>query len=82
MGLRLESTLSGVLNAAFVPAVASQLAPLSRTVLATLTYTGRRSGARFSTPVVYRLRGDIVPIKVDAPGTKQWWRNFLGTARP
>lgn len=50
--------------------------------ITTITYTGRRSGKTFSTPVFYRRHGDVVTIRVAAPEAKQWWRNFLGAGAP
>jgi hypothetical protein len=47
-----------------------------------LTYTGRRSGRTFSTPVGYRRTGDDVTIGVRMPDAKTWWRNFLGAGGP
>ncbi len=47
-----------------------------------LTYTGRRSGRTFSTPVAYRRTGDDITIAVAMPEAKNWWRNFLGTGGP
>lgn len=50
--------------------------------LTVITYTGRRSGKTFSTPVGYRRRGSIVTIGVQLPEAKTWWRNFLGDGGP
>jgi hypothetical protein len=48
-----------------------------------VTYTGRRSGRTFSTPVGYRRKGDdTVLIGVRLPNAKTWWRNFTGTGGP
>ncbi|MEV6768462.1 nitroreductase/quinone reductase family protein [Nocardia sp. NPDC051030] len=44
---------------------------------AVITYTGRRSGKSFSTPVNYRRSGDGILIGVAMPDKKAWWRNFL-----
>ncbi|MFF2393803.1 nitroreductase/quinone reductase family protein [Nocardia sp. NPDC058114] len=44
---------------------------------AQITYTGRRSGRTFSTPVNYRRSGDEYLIGVAMPDKKSWWRNFL-----
>ena len=44
--------------------------------LATITYTGRRSGRTISLPVSYRRSGDRVTVMVAAPSQKAWWRNF------
>ncbi len=50
--------------------------------LTLVTYTGRRSGRTFSTPVGYRRSGDDVTIGVRLPDSKTWWRNFLGDGGP
>lgn len=47
-----------------------------------LSYTGRRSGRSFSTPVAYRRTGNEITINANLPQTKTWWRNFLGDGRP
>ncbi|WP_026066267.1 hypothetical protein [Actinoalloteichus spitiensis] len=53
-----------------------------RRYLTTITYTGRRSGRTFTTPVAYRRRGEYVRIPVGLPGAKNWWRNFTGRGGP
>ncbi len=50
--------------------------------IALLSYTGRRSGRRFSIPVAYRRTGDEISIGANMPATKTWWRNFLGDGGP
>lgn len=51
--------------------------------LTVVTYTGRRSGRTFSTPVGYRRTGDgVVEIAVMIPERKAWWRNFTGDGGP
>ncbi len=50
--------------------------------LTVVTYTGRRSGRRISTPVGYRRSGDVVTIPVGMADRKNWWRNFTGTGGP
>ncbi|MEC3952639.1 nitroreductase/quinone reductase family protein [Nocardia sp. CDC153] len=47
-----------------------------------ITYTGRRSGKTFSTPVNYRRKGDEILIGVAMPDKKSWWRNFQGEGAP
>ncbi|MEV4057003.1 hypothetical protein AB0J55_37850 [Amycolatopsis sp. NPDC049688] len=56
--------------------------PLVRRHLTQVTYTGRRSGRTFSTPVGYRRTGDVVTIGVRLPDAKSWWRNFTGEGAP
>jgi len=50
--------------------------------LTTVSYTGRRSGRTFTTPVAYRRDGDQVTLMVDLPAVKNWWRNFTGDGGP
>jgi hypothetical protein len=50
--------------------------------IAILSYTGRRSGRSFSTPVAYRRSGDTITVNANLPQTKTWWRNFLGDGGP
>jgi hypothetical protein len=47
-----------------------------------ITYTGRRSGRTFTTPVAYKQHGDEVTIGVQFPDQKTWWRNFLDGGGP
>jgi hypothetical protein len=47
-----------------------------------VSYTGRRSGRTFSTPVGYQRKGDVVDIQVALPDDKTWWRNFSGEGGP
>ncbi|HEY2450216.1 MAG TPA: nitroreductase/quinone reductase family protein [Mycobacterium sp.] len=47
-----------------------------------ITYTGRRSGQTFTTPVAYRRRGENIDIDANLPDAKTWWRNFLGDGAP
>lgn len=47
-----------------------------------ITYTGRRSGRSFTTPVGYRRTRDGVTIGVQLPDAKNWWRNFLDEGGP
>ncbi|SEB77969.1 hypothetical protein [Streptomyces melanosporofaciens] len=50
--------------------------------LTVVTYTGRRSGRSFSTPVAYERTADVVTIRVAMPERKLWWRNFTGEGGP
>ncbi len=50
--------------------------------IAMITYTGRRSGRTFSTPIGYRWVGSEIRIGVQMPDAKAWWRNFLGDGGP
>jgi hypothetical protein len=53
-----------------------------RRYITIVTYTGRRSGRTFSTPVGFRRSGDTVLIRVSLPDAKTWWRNFTGEGSP
>lgn len=50
--------------------------------LTVVTYTGRRSGRTFSTPVAYRRADGLVTIGVQLPERKTWWRNFTSDGGP
>ncbi|MCA1730351.1 MAG: nitroreductase family deazaflavin-dependent oxidoreductase [Actinobacteria bacterium] len=41
-----------------------------------ITFTGRKSGKRYTTPVTYLREGDIFLMTTDSP----WWRNLRGGA--
>ena len=41
-----------------------------------LTFTGRKSGLRFTTPVMYVRNGDRVIVAVAEHESKIWWRNY------
>ena len=56
--------------------------PLVSRYVTMVTYTGRRSGRTFSTPVGYRRTGDTVFIRVMIADYKNWWRNFTGDGGP
>lgn len=47
-----------------------------------ISYVGRKSGRRFSTPVSYQRQGSEVTIAVMMPDQKTWWRNFRGDGGP
>lgn len=50
--------------------------------LTVVSYTGRRSGQRFSIPVAYQRSGPTVTIGIAMPERKKWWRNFTGEGGP
>jgi deazaflavin-dependent oxidoreductase (nitroreductase family) len=41
-----------------------------------LTFTGRRSGRRFTIPLGYQRDGDVLTVMVSYAGRKQWWKNY------
>jgi deazaflavin-dependent oxidoreductase (nitroreductase family) len=45
-----------------------------------ITYRGRRSGRRFTIPVMYAEREGSLTIFVGHPARKRWWRNLRGGA--
>jgi hypothetical protein len=55
---------------------------LVRKGITVVSYTGRRSGRTFSTPVGYQRKGDVIDIQVMMPDDKTWWRNFNGEGGP
>ena len=58
------------------------LSPVLGRYLTAVSYTGRRSGRRFRTPVAYRRSGEVVTIQVMFADAKKWWRNFTGEGGP
>ena len=54
----------------------SPLHRLASGSLMLITYRGRRSGNRFTIPVMYAEREGTLTIFVGHPERKQWWRNF------
>ncbi|WP_372496938.1 hypothetical protein [Pseudonocardia humida] len=73
----------GCFNAGVTGLAGSRLlGPVVRRRITTATYTGRRSGRTFHTPVGYRRTGDVVTIGVQMPDRKNWWRNFTGDGAP
>jgi len=58
------------------------LGPPMRRRLTIVSYTGRRSGRRFSTPVAFKRSGDVATITVMLASAKKWWRNFTGDGGP
>ncbi len=70
------------MNAVMVPLIHSPADRLVGRVTTLVTYTGRRSGKTFTTPVLYRRKGSEVRIAVAMPDEKTWWRNFEGDGGP
>ncbi|MEV4314789.1 nitroreductase/quinone reductase family protein [Actinocrispum sp. NPDC049592] len=82
-GPRVERTVGRVNG--LMTRLRSRPGPIGRLLrrgLTVVTYTGRRSGRTFSTPVGFRRKGDEVTISVMLPDAKNWWRNFLGEGGP
>ena len=49
--------------------------PLSKGLLL-LSFTGRKSGRRFTIPVGYQRDGDVLTVLVSEAQKKRWWRNY------
>jgi len=77
---RLLMRAAPIFNAAVLAIAASpHFGGMLRRNIAVITYTGRRSGRTFSTPVAYRRRSaDEIEIAANMPDAKTWWRNFVG----
>lgn len=58
------------------------IGPLVRRGMVEIRYEGRRSGRTFQTPIYYKRTADGVLIRVMAPESKMWWRNFTGEGGP
>ncbi|MGB0972188.1 MAG: hypothetical protein ACPGVG_14700 [Mycobacterium sp.] len=74
-----SSPIVGVVNAGAVRLInVPVLGQLLHRSMVVIRYTGRRSGRSFEIPVNYRRSGQEVVIRVLAPDSKNWWRNFTG----
>jgi hypothetical protein len=62
--------------------ICSPLHWLASQRLALITYTGRRSGRRYTIPVGYQMNGAQMTITVGSPDRKVWWRSLTGAGAP
>jgi hypothetical protein len=67
-----------LLNLIVRPWIHSRLGWIISPFVVLISYEGRRTGKTFSTPVMYKLHGDTVSVRVAMPDSKRWWRNFVG----
>jgi hypothetical protein len=75
--------IAAAVNSVVQPLVLSpRWGRLAENWMTVITYTGRRSGRTFTTPVAYKRHGDEVTIKVGLPDRKKWWRNFVDQGGP
>jgi hypothetical protein len=68
--------LASPLNPLVVALLRSPLHGVASKGLMVLSWTGRRSGRRFSIPVGYQRDGDSVIVLISKPAEKRWWKNF------
>lgn len=74
-----DSPIVRFVNTLFVALIdAPLIGPVVRRGLINIRYVGRRSGKTVQLPVGYRRSGGDVVIRVAAPDSKTWWRNFTG----
>jgi hypothetical protein len=74
--------LNRVINPLVRWLIRSPLHGLASWRIALITYTGRRSGDRYTIPVGYEMAGVDVTITVGSPDRKVWWRSLRGTGAP
>ena len=72
--------LFGLPNPIVRPILRSPLHRLLSGVLCLITVTGRKSGERFTFPVLYARDGRDVVIVAGWASKKRWWRNVVGGA--
>ncbi|MBB4136132.1 nitroreductase/quinone reductase family protein [Gordonia humi] len=67
-----------VFNAAFTPLLKLPvIGPMIGKNVTEISYTGRKSGKRFTLPVAFRRQDDgTILVGVAAAAQKTWWRNF------
>ena len=70
------SFVNGVMNPPIRAILWSPLHFLLDGSLISLTYTGRRSGRKFSLVTMYARFGNELIVLVAQPEKKKWWRNF------
>jgi hypothetical protein len=70
------SFVNGVMNPPLRAILWSPLHFLLDGNLIRITYTGRRSGHRFSLVTMYARFGNELIVLVEQPEKKKWWRNF------
>lgn len=68
--------LYAIVNPAISALLRSPLHPLLSQVMISITFTGRKSGRRFTTPVAYSRQGKTLYVLANGP----WWRNLRGGA--
>jgi hypothetical protein len=71
--------LNRVINPVVGWLIRSPLHRLASRRLALITYTGRRSGRRYTIPVGYQIVDRQLTITVGSPERKVWWRSLTGT---
>lgn len=74
--------LNRTVNRGLEALLRSPLHPVASARVALLTYTGRRSGRRYTIPVFYRDKGDRITVAVGWPDRKVWWKNLTGEGAP
>ena len=74
--------LNRVINPLVRWLIRSPLHGLASRRIALITYSGRRSGHRYTIPVGYEVTGVDVTIAVGSPDRKVWWRSLTGKGAP
>ena len=74
--------MNRTVNRLLKPLLRSPLHRLISDQVALLTYTGRKTGKRYTIPVFYRDKGDRITVAVGWPERKAWWRNLTGEGAP
>lgn len=54
----------------------SRFHALASRAFVVVSWSGRKSGRRFSIPTGYQRDGDDVVVMLSKPGEKTWWKNF------
>ena len=64
------------INGLVVALLRSPLHFLASKSLMLVSWSGRKSGRRFSIPVGYQADGSTLIVLISKPGEKSWWKNF------
>ena len=77
--MKMPEPLFVVINPVMKALLASPLHGVVSDSIMTVTFTGRRSGKSYSTPVRYQRSGDV--IRCFSTSDTQWWRNLRDGAK-
>jgi hypothetical protein len=68
--------LAAPMNPLIIGLLRSPLHSLASKGLMVVTWSGRKSGARYAIPVGYQRHADEVIVLLSKPSEKSWWKNF------
>lgn len=70
------NTLVAPFNPVVMALLRSRFHALASKTLLVVSWSGRKTGRRFSIPTGYQRDADDVVVLLSKPGEKTWWKNF------